>query len=76
MNLTQGKEKNIIALAVIAIAFGIFVIFFQNQEELAINGTTAPFTLLAAGGMGLMIVLFYLVSSRSSSKKSSSRKKR
>ncbi len=78
MKITAQQEKNIIALLIVLVAFGIFMIFYNNQSFLQDSGDVPKYIAMGALALGILMVLFYMVSARADkhTKKSSSKKKK
>lgn len=77
MKTSAQHDKNILALVVMAVAFVIFLIFYNYQPFLEESNDINKFVILSAFGLGLLLVLFYLVSARTDkhlAKKSSTKK--
>ena len=67
------NERNVrvvIAMLILAVAFGVFILFSNYQESVSDSGMLLPFVSLVFLGMGLLLTLLYLVNRESSKKKS------
>ena len=67
------NERNVrvvIAMLILSVAFGVFILFSNYQESVSDSGMLLPFVSLVFLGMGLLLTLLYLVNRESSKKKS------
>ena len=67
-------DKNIVALLIMAVAFVIFLIFYNYQPFLQESNDVSKYVVLSAFALGLLLIFFYLVSTRTDKHKSSKKK--
>lgn len=66
----ERNVRAVIAMLILAVAFGVFILFSNYQESVSDSGMLLPFVSLVFLGMGLLLTLLYLVNRESSKKKS------
>jgi len=59
--MNEKNIKAIISLLIVLLAFGIFLLFFNYQENLLSPDNFYPFMVLTFVGMGLLLGLLFLV---------------
>jgi hypothetical protein len=60
-NTNKGNVKAIVAFMIVALAFGILVLFSNYQENIVLSGMFQSFMVLVVIGMGMLLGLLYLV---------------
>ena len=60
-NLSEKNVKAVMAMMVLALAFGILLLFINYQESIITAGTFQAFMVLVVVGMGMLLGLLYLV---------------
>ena len=74
MKTPAYHDKNIVALLIMAVAFVIFLIFYNYQPFLQESNDVSKYVVLSAFALGLLLIFFYLVSTRTDKHKSSKKK--
>ena len=65
----EANAKAVIQLLIVILAFGLFLLFYTNKDEILASGSFKSFITLAAIAMGFLIGLLYLLNPSKSSKK-------
>lgn len=60
-NLSEKNIKAVMALMIIAMAFGILLLFSNYKESIVMAGMFQTFMVLVVVGMGMLLGLLYLV---------------
>lgn len=59
--MNEKSVKAIISLLIVLMAFAIFLLFYNYQQDLMTSQNFYPFMILTFVGMGLLIALLFLV---------------
>lgn len=69
--MNEKSIKAIISLLIVLMAFAVFLLFYNYQQNLMTTQNFYPFMVLTFVGMGLLIALLFLVNNSSRSLKTS-----
>lgn len=60
-SLSERSVKAVVAFMIVTLAFGIFVLFNNYQENIILTGMFQAFMVLVVFGMALLLGLLFLV---------------